>query len=72
MSKLALFGRPYVVFDVNNIDHRRWFTEFATTASWKNCPVRVVVEGQGLGNMVSIMQNQLIEYYGKQEFSKNT
>lgn len=70
MSKLALSGRPYVLFDPADQQHRKWFAEFSKTGGWGNCPVRFVVENQGMGNMVAIMQRMLINYYAAREFPK--
>ena len=68
MSKLALVGRPYVVFDPKNKDHRRWFAEFNHTKSWGQCPVRFVVANEGNANLAGLMQRLLIEYYAAKEF----
>lgn len=67
MSKLALFGRPFVVFDAYNKDHRRWFAEFNKNSSWKNCPVRFVLD-EACGDLVTQIQRQLIQYYVDKEF----
>jgi hypothetical protein len=44
MSKLALSNRTYVVFDVENKLHRKWFAEFNETRTWAKCPVRFVID----------------------------
>jgi hypothetical protein len=67
MSKLALFGRQFVVFDPSNKDHRRWFAEFNRYASWKSCPVRFVVDDDN-GDLVTMIQRRLIQYYVDKEF----
>jgi len=67
MSKLALFGRPFVVFDPNNKDHRRWFAEFNRDSSWKACPVRFVIDDDN-GDLVTMIQRKLIQYYVDKEF----
>jgi len=43
MSRLALYGRPWVVFDAKNREHREWFAEFNKSGAWGKCPVRFVV-----------------------------
>jgi len=67
MSKLALFGRPFVVFDPTNKDHRRWFAEFNRDSSWKACPVRFVIDDDN-GDLVTMIQRKLIQYYVDKEF----
>lgn len=70
MSRLQLFGRPFVVFDANNKDHRRWFAEFNANRSWKDCPVRFVLVDKDHGDLVTQIQRSLIQYYVDKEFSK--
>jgi hypothetical protein len=67
MSRLALFGRPYVVFDPKNKDHRRWFAEFNEHLTWGNCPVRFVVS-EDAGDLITMIQRSLIQYYVDKEF----
>jgi hypothetical protein len=71
MSKLQLFSRPFVVFDAHNKDHRRWFAEFNRRAAWGNCPVRFVVDDEN-GDLVTMIQRKLIEYYVHREFGKKS
>jgi hypothetical protein len=63
-----LMTRPQVVFDPKNKDHRKWATEFLHTKSWKNCPVRFLVNDTSL-DYVAVMQRQLITYYADKEFN---
>jgi len=67
MSKLQLFGRPWVVFDANNKDHRRWFAEFNKNAKWGDCPVRFVVD-EDSGDLITMIQRRLIQHYVDREF----
>ena len=71
MSKLALFGRPWVVFDAKNKDHRKWFARFQREASWGHCPVRFVVDDEQ-GDLVTMIQRRLIQFYVDKEFGKIT
>jgi hypothetical protein len=71
MSKLQLFGRPWVVFDANNKDHRRWFADFNKNLSWKNCPVRFVVN-EDHGDLVTQIQRSLIQFYVDREFGSDS
>ena len=67
MSRLELFGRPYVVFDPENKDHRSYYHDFVETASWGDCPVRFVVP-EDHGDLVTMIQRSLIAYYVSREF----
>ena len=67
MSRLALFGRPWVVFDAANKDHRKWFAEFNKNSSWAHCPVRFVVDDDH-GDLITMIQRHLIQYYVDREF----
>jgi hypothetical protein len=71
MSKLALFGRQYVVFDAKNKDHRKWFARFNETRSWGSCPVRFVIDNDH-GDLITMIQRELIKYYVDKEFTKRT
>lgn len=68
MSRLALHSRPFVVFDPANKDHRKWFAEFNRSARWGSCPVRFVVEDDN-GDLVTMIQRRLIQYYVSREFA---
>lgn len=69
MSKLQLFGRPYVVFDAQNKDHRKYFADFQFKRSWGNCPVRFVIDDDN-GDLITMIQRKLIDYYTNREFGK--
>ena len=71
MSRLALHSRPFVVFDPSNREHRRWFAVFNRSAKWGNCPVRFVVEDDN-GDLVTMIQRRLIQYYVGREFAPVT
>lgn len=71
MSKLQLHGRPWVVFDANNKDHRRWFAEFNENRTWKGCPVRFVIDNDH-GDLITMIQRSLIQYYVNKEFNKSS
>ena len=70
MSRLSYIGRPWTVFDPKNEDHRRWFAEFQSGNSWSHCPVRFIVSDNH-GDLITMIQQQLIEYYTNAEFRKN-
>lgn len=67
MSRLNLFGRPWVVFDPANKEHRLHYHNFATTGSWGKCPFRFVVD-EDHGDLVTMIQRALIQYYSNKEF----
>lgn len=69
MSKLQLFGRPWVVFDATNKDHRRWFAQFSKQHTWGRCPVRFVID-EDSGDLITMIQRRLIEFYVEREFGK--
>jgi len=67
VSKLQLNGRPFVIFDPSNKDHRRWFAQFQRELSWGHCPVRFVVDDD-VGDLITMIQRRLIAYYVDREF----
>ena len=67
MTKLNLFGRPFVIFDAKNKNHRRWFAEFQAKRAWGQCPVRFVIDDDN-GDLVTMIQRRLIDYYSNKEF----
>jgi hypothetical protein len=69
VSRLELFGRPYVVFDPDNKDHRRYYYQFVETSSWGLCPVRFVVP-EDHGDLVQMIQRSLVAYYVSKEFNR--
>jgi len=71
VSRLQLHGRPYVVFDAKNKDHRRWFADFNETGAWGRCPVRFVVNDDH-GDLITMIQRELIAHYVAKEFTKTT
>jgi hypothetical protein len=71
LSRLQLHGRPYVVFDPKNKDHRRWFADFNQTGAWGRCPVRFVVN-EDHGDLITMIQRELIKFYVDKEFGTDT
>lgn len=67
MSRLQLYGRPWIVFDATNKDHRRWFADFNKNLTWARCPVRFVVN-EDHGDLITQIQRALIQYYVDKEF----
>jgi len=69
MSRLQLHGRPWVVFDSKNKEHRRWFADFNKTGAWGQCPVRFVVNDDH-GDLITQIQRELIAHYVAKEFTQ--
>lgn len=67
MSRLSYFGRPWVIFDAANKDHRRWFAEFQRKGTWGRCPVRFII-ADDYGDLITMIQQRLIQYYVNKEF----
>ena len=67
MSRLQLFGRPWVVFNPVNRNHRKWFAEFQKSGTWGRCPVRFVVNDDH-GDLLTMIQRDLIKHYVGKEF----
>lgn len=67
MSQLQLHGRPFVVFNSNDRNHRKWFADFNKTGAWGPCPVRFVVN-ESHGDLITQIQRELIQYYVDKEF----
>jgi hypothetical protein len=69
MSRLAMYSRPYVIFDAANQDHRKWFANFNKSGAWGSCPVRFVIDDDH-GDLITMIQRTLIQYYVDKEFGK--
>jgi hypothetical protein len=69
MSRLAFYGRQWTVFDAHNKEHREWFAEFQRMGTWSKCPVRFIVDDDH-GDLITMIQRKLIEFYTDQEFGK--
>lgn len=67
MSVLELHGRPFVVFDPSNKEHRRYYFNFVEQGTWGRCPYRFVVP-EDHGNLVTMIQRSLVKFYVEKEF----
>lgn len=67
--KLNLFRKPTIAFDVNNRQHRNDYAIFLKTGSWKHCSVHYEV-ADAYGEVQSVVQRKLLEYYSSREFNK--
>lgn len=66
-SMLSLYGRPVVMFNVHNKEHRRMAHRFLVDRSWGGCPVRFALP-IGEDNVFSMIMRLLTEYYSAKEF----
>lgn len=71
MNNISTYGRPTVVFDASNPQHREWVLEFEKTMSWKNCPMRFELV-DNFENVVAMIRSKLMNYYLEQEFGGQT
>jgi len=67
MSVLELSGRPFIVFDPTDEQHREYYHEFVKEGTWGRCPYRFVVP-EDHGNLITMIQRSLVTYYVNQEF----
>ena len=67
MSLLELAGRPYIVFNPENKQHRSYYHDFVQSGTWGRCPFRFVVP-EDHGDLITMIQRSLIEYYVNKEF----
>ena len=69
MSRLDYIGRPWVAFNPENKQHRKWFAEFQRSGTWGQCPVRFIVSDEH-GDLITLIQRKLIGHYVDKEFGK--
>lgn len=69
MSRLSFVGRPWIAFDENNRQHRKWYFEFVKHGTWGRCPVRFIVSDDH-GDLLTMIQRRLNQYYTQREFGK--
>ncbi len=67
--RLNLFRKPTIAFNVANRQHRTDYAIFLKTGSWKHCGVHYEIP-DAYGEVQSIVQRKLLEYYSAREFSK--
>ena len=68
MSRLEYYNRPLVAFNPANKEHRRFYYEFLEHNTWGRCPVRFICPDETGGDLVKMIQAQMVEYYIRQEF----
>jgi hypothetical protein len=68
MSRLAYIGRPWVAFDPEDKQHRKYFAEFQENRTWGKCPIRFIISDDA-GDLLSMMQRRLVGYYTATEFN---
>lgn len=67
MSLLEFKSRPLIAFNPANKLHRKWYNEFVRHGTWGRCPYRFIVPDDH-GNLITMIQRKLIEYYVRKEF----
>lgn len=68
MSRLEYYSRPWVAFDVQNKEHRRYYAEYLKFSTWGRCPVRFIVTDEHGMDLPTMIRNKLCEFYVQQEF----
>lgn len=68
MSRLEYYSRPWVAFDANNKEHRRYYAEFLKFHTWGRCPVRFIVTDDHGMDLPTMIRNKLVEFYVQSEF----
>jgi hypothetical protein len=63
--------RPWVVFDPNNRDHRRYFAEFLQSKTWGRCPVRFYIPDDTSGDLLMLIHSKLAKWYTQKEFGRH-
>lgn len=61
--------RPTVVFDVNNVQHRKCGYEMLKNKTLKDCPYLFALFDSD--NVFDMVTRELAVYYSKKEFSKH-
>ena len=69
VSKLVFYGRPLIVFDASNREHRQFYFQFIETGAWGRCPYRFIVPDDQ-GDLITMIQRKLITFYLNKEFKK--
>lgn len=68
MSRLEYYSRPWVAFDAQNKEHRRYYAEYIKFNTWGRCPVRFIVPEEYSNDLPTMIRNKLVEFYVQQEF----
>ena len=68
-GKLVMSGRPWVIFDAANKQHRKWYAEFQARRSWGRCPVRFIIADDQF-DLLTMIQRRLNQYYTSREFGE--
>jgi len=69
MTMLQTMLKPHVIFDPANAEHRLWAASYIKNKTWRDCPVRFIVNDNSL-DLPGVIQRQLIEFYVSTEFDK--
>ena len=69
MSRLEFYSRPLVAFDATLKEHRQLYFQFVEKRSWGASPYRFICP-EDHGDLLTMIQRSLIEYYIKKEFGQ--
>ena len=69
MSRLEFYSRPLVAFDATLKEHRQLYFQFVENRSWGGSPYRFICPDDH-GDLITMIQRSLIEYYIKKEFGQ--
>lgn len=62
-----IIGRPQVVFDPANKNHRKQYAMFFRNRTWGHSPYRFVIDDDSL-DLVTCVERKLLEYYTNKDF----
>jgi hypothetical protein len=68
MSRLEFYARPLVAFDAHLKEHRQIYYQFVKTMSWGASPYRFICPEDHGGDLVTMIQRQINDYYIHKEF----
>lgn len=66
MDILRRAGRPEILFDPANKQHREWYKQFLEDRSWGKLPIRFASKGYGI--TLGHIERALLDYYTDKEF----
>jgi hypothetical protein len=67
--RLSVNCRLPMIFDASNKLHRRYFWEFQTNRSWKDCPYLWIIDDES-ESVPHMINKKLLVYYTTNEFAK--
>lgn len=68
MSKIEFYMRPLVAFDATKSEHRAYYYQFLEKRGWGWCPYRFIVPDGTNSNLITEIQQKMLDYYVRKEF----